>query len=229
MSSEDEHHHEDADGAPAPSPLRWVEELVNTRSIELGTDDVSTPAALGRWLDDRGLATGGAVTARDHRRAIRLREGLRALMAANNEVPSPPGGATEHPEPGADPLIDLGELARTLPLVLDVHGVVPRLVPMAPSSSMPRWPCCSPRWRSPSPMALGCGSRPAASRPAAGPTSTSPATGPGHGARWRPAATGPRPGPTASGPADTTTARAPGITVEVTRLFFRESRRRCHP
>ena len=36
----------DGDPAPAPLPLRWVEELVNTRSVELGTDDVATPGDL---------------------------------------------------------------------------------------------------------------------------------------------------------------------------------------
>ncbi len=45
----------DGDPAPAPLPLRWVEELVNTRSVEFGTDDVAAADDLAAWLQERDL------------------------------------------------------------------------------------------------------------------------------------------------------------------------------
>lgn len=105
--------------------LRWIEELINTRSIEFATDDLGTPDALGDWLRERELIPADVeVTPSDLRRAVRLREGLRALLVANNE---PDSDATDAP----DALDDLAALAQDLPLVLDVHADPPRLVPRA--------------------------------------------------------------------------------------------------
>ena len=82
----------DGDAAPAPLPLRWVEELVKTRSVELGTDDVATPGELASWLQERGLLPPAVrVTPAAHARALQVREGLRALIAANND--GEPAGA----------------------------------------------------------------------------------------------------------------------------------------
>ena len=70
----------DGDPAPAPLPLRWVEELVNTRSVELRTDDVATPGDLASWLRERDLLPPDVrVMPAAHARALQLREGLRAL------------------------------------------------------------------------------------------------------------------------------------------------------
>jgi predicted RNA-binding Zn ribbon-like protein len=111
-----------AGGSP-PAPLRLIEELVNTRSVEFGTDEISTAGAFADWLRARGLlADGGTVTADEHDRALRVREGLRALAALNNAEPDA--------EPGA--LTDLAGLARELPLVLDVESRPPRIVPRDP-------------------------------------------------------------------------------------------------
>jgi predicted RNA-binding Zn ribbon-like protein len=122
-----------ADAGETPAPLRLVEDFVNTRSVEFSTDDLDTPAALGEWLQGRGLlAAGTPVGAEDQRRAVRLREGVRALVAVNRgELPSTP-----EPGDGLDPgaLADLDRLARRLPLVVDVMPVPPRLVPAAPGT-----------------------------------------------------------------------------------------------
>ncbi|MQA88533.1 MAG: hypothetical protein GEV03_28950 [Streptosporangiales bacterium] len=127
---------EDAAGS-APLPLRWVEELVNTRNVEDDTDEIATADALADWLRARRLLPAGAsVTAAAHRRAVRVREGLRALIAANNPEPAAhPAGERQHPD-GVDPeaLADLAGLAHDLPLVLDVTGRPPRLVPRDPES-----------------------------------------------------------------------------------------------
>jgi predicted RNA-binding Zn ribbon-like protein len=121
----------DGDPAPAPLPLRWVEELVNTRSVELGTDDIATPGDLASWLQERDLLPPAVrVPPAAHARALQLREGLRALIAANNDgdPPAPAG-----PEDGVDPhaLAELARLANDLPLVLDVTARPARLASRA--------------------------------------------------------------------------------------------------
>jgi predicted RNA-binding Zn ribbon-like protein len=122
-----------AEPGETPASLRLVEDFLNTRSVELGTDDVGTPAALGEWLRDRGLLTAGSpVGPDDLRRAVRLREGVRALVAAHQgELP-----ATPDPGDGLDPaaLADLDGLARGLALVVDVTNDPPCLAPAAPGT-----------------------------------------------------------------------------------------------
>jgi predicted RNA-binding Zn ribbon-like protein len=118
--SERADHGPPADGSP-PAPLRLIEELVNTRSVEFGTDEIATPGALADWLRAHGLlADDRTVTDAEHDRALRVREGLRALAALNNA------------EPDEQPLTDLAGLARELPLVLDVESRPPRIVPRDP-------------------------------------------------------------------------------------------------
>lgn len=112
----------------APGPLRWVEEFVNSRSAEMRTDDVADPAALAGWLAERDLAPEGIrVTAGEHRRALRFREGLRALIAVNT-------GIVPETDPVADEALDLSALADLaatageLALVVSVAPVPPALV-----------------------------------------------------------------------------------------------------
>jgi CGNR zinc finger/Putative stress-induced transcription regulator len=146
--------------------LRWLEELVNTRSIETGRDEIATPDLLGSWLRDRRLLPAGVpVTAEEHDRAVRIREGLRELIAANNAGPAAGdsaragdgaladdraragdraqdrdnASATDSAQPSRharrDPrgpaLASLAGLARRLPLVLDLDGSQPRLMPLS--------------------------------------------------------------------------------------------------
>lgn len=74
---------------PAPSPaLRRVQEFVNTNDIEAGTDALGTPRQLHDWLAAAGeIHAGEKVTREAHRRAIAVREGIRALGLANNDRP----------------------------------------------------------------------------------------------------------------------------------------------
>ncbi len=65
-----------------------LEELVafvNTVDLESADDGLATPALLGAWVASRGRETEHAIEAATHRRALDLREGLRALGRANNE------------------------------------------------------------------------------------------------------------------------------------------------
>ena len=72
--------------------LRLVREFVNTRDFDEGTDRLADPRDLADWLVSSGLAAPGlTVGAADLRRAVELRESLRAALLANNDgaPPSP--------------------------------------------------------------------------------------------------------------------------------------------
>jgi predicted RNA-binding Zn ribbon-like protein len=73
---------------PAPPALRGLQAFVNTNDIEEERDALATPDQLRDWLTAAGaLPVGAAVTAREHARAIAVREGLRALGCVNNGEP----------------------------------------------------------------------------------------------------------------------------------------------
>lgn len=122
----------------APLPLRWVEELVNTRVALYGTDELTSPEALATWLSERQLVPQAArVGEDDHTRVLRVREGLRALLVANNATPSPPEGAPEalqHDRAALSALDDLAALTGDLSLKVDVTSQPPQLVPVADGS-----------------------------------------------------------------------------------------------
>ena len=70
----------------APGDLAQVREFVNTRDIDEGLDQLSTPAELGAWLEKHGLLEAGAeVSAADLRRARLFREALRGALLSNND------------------------------------------------------------------------------------------------------------------------------------------------
>ncbi|MFG1794788.1 CGNR zinc finger domain-containing protein [Nocardia sp. NPDC049149] len=108
------------------APLRRLVEFVNTRRAD--GDQIDTAETLSIWLRANDLLSADE-TAHDHHRARTLREGLRALLAANNADP------VTSPRPdGLDPTahIQLAALTATLPLTLDVTSTPPRLVPHSP-------------------------------------------------------------------------------------------------
>src|SRR5215208_3478588 len=72
----------------APQPLYLVQRFVNSIDLESGEDELSSPEALRGWFAQRGLMDGGdAVGPADLRRALDVREGLRALLLHNNGHP----------------------------------------------------------------------------------------------------------------------------------------------
>jgi predicted RNA-binding Zn ribbon-like protein len=72
----------------APEPLYLVQRFVNSVDIETGEDELSSPAGLRDWLAGRGLIDPAAdVTDADVRRAVEVREGLRAVLRHNNGLP----------------------------------------------------------------------------------------------------------------------------------------------
>jgi predicted RNA-binding Zn ribbon-like protein len=82
----------ESDGRPvAPGPLAIVQAFVNTRDLRTGADALSTPERMARWLSREGLLGDDEPAAvADLRRAVELREALRALLAANNGQPTEP-------------------------------------------------------------------------------------------------------------------------------------------
>jgi predicted RNA-binding Zn ribbon-like protein len=76
--------------SPAPGALALVQAFVNSRwdlEREL-REQLGSPAELAGWLTDHGLlAAGSRVTRKELRRALEVREGLRALLFANNGAP----------------------------------------------------------------------------------------------------------------------------------------------
>ncbi len=71
----------------APPVLRTVQELVNTSDPKHGRELLGDPGALASWLRTHGLDPGPGVSALAVERVHGLRNGLRALMAANNGAP----------------------------------------------------------------------------------------------------------------------------------------------
>jgi predicted RNA-binding Zn ribbon-like protein len=73
---------------PAPGDLELVRAFVNTRDIEEDREELGGPRDLSEWLAGRGLLRRGhAAGAADLRRALNLREALRALLLSNNGAP----------------------------------------------------------------------------------------------------------------------------------------------
>ena len=75
----------------APGSLEHVRAFVNTRDLEDGTEQLSDPSALARWLSARGLALAPPrATVAELVRAIQLREAIRAILLAHNTGEAPP-------------------------------------------------------------------------------------------------------------------------------------------
>jgi predicted RNA-binding Zn ribbon-like protein len=72
----------------APAPLAVLQRFVNSVSFEREEDELGSPEGLKGWLVERDLiAPDDQVTEGDLRRAVDVREGLRALLYANGGHP----------------------------------------------------------------------------------------------------------------------------------------------
>jgi predicted RNA-binding Zn ribbon-like protein len=79
---------ESAPDKRAPAPLDLVQRFVNSVDYDDGEEELTSPDALQKWLVQRELVSGDQPVAEaDLRRAIDVREGLRALLLANNGYP----------------------------------------------------------------------------------------------------------------------------------------------
>lgn len=115
--------------------LRLIEDLVNTRFVDAGTDELGSPAALAGWLRERGIDAPASLTAADLERVLVVREGLRAVAARNNAGEH--AGVDDVPDAvPPDALERLAALAPELALVLDVAADPPTLVPRADAGAV---------------------------------------------------------------------------------------------
>lgn len=74
---------------PAPTPLRLVQEFVNTNDIEGKRERFSSPGGLCDWLVDHELLQPTERLDKEGLdQAIDVREALRALSAAHNDLPA---------------------------------------------------------------------------------------------------------------------------------------------
>jgi predicted RNA-binding Zn ribbon-like protein len=74
--------------AAAPGRLRLVQLFLNTANLERGLDRLASADLLRDWLVEQDLlAPTVSVSRSDHRRAIAVREAIRALLLANNGAP----------------------------------------------------------------------------------------------------------------------------------------------
>ena len=109
-----EHVSEPGQRAPAPDPLRLVQDFVNTLDVENGTDLLSDSAGLAEWLRDQGLpGSGGPLTSADVAATAELREALRALLRAN---------AGGEPDPQAAAIVNRAAQHAPLRIRLDPAG-----------------------------------------------------------------------------------------------------------
>ncbi len=99
----------------APGELEQVRQFVNTLDVNPGTEELREPEDLRRWLIDRGLGPADMrVTRADLRRAIELREALRAVLVAHTDRALAPAGV-------CTTLDEFAERAR-LRIRFDKHG-----------------------------------------------------------------------------------------------------------
>jgi predicted RNA-binding Zn ribbon-like protein len=70
---------------PAPGDLELIRQFVNTYDVETAWEGLATPAELGAWLLERGLAPARrSLTDEDLATAVAFREALREVLAAND-------------------------------------------------------------------------------------------------------------------------------------------------
>ena len=80
----------------APGDLERVRAFVNTRDLEAGTEELASPEELAAWLRAHGLADDALrPSAGDLRRALEVREALRAAMLSHTDGAAPPAAAAQ--------------------------------------------------------------------------------------------------------------------------------------
>jgi predicted RNA-binding Zn ribbon-like protein len=127
-----------------PGDLLLVRDFVNTRELEEGHDELSSPEGLRAWLAGRGLLDAGPVAAEDVARAAEVREALRALLRANNGAEVDVDAAAETVDAAARRArleLRFRPAAEAAPGVEGVDGAIGRLLAVvARAMADGRWP-----------------------------------------------------------------------------------------
>jgi predicted RNA-binding Zn ribbon-like protein len=119
---------------PAPAALATVQAFVNTNDIEAGRDRFQSPADLREWLVDRELLEPGVdVSDDDLRRALAVREAIRALAAGHNHLAADSSAATtvlneQAARARLAPELDAREGLRIVPRAGGVDGALGHLL-----------------------------------------------------------------------------------------------------
>jgi predicted RNA-binding Zn ribbon-like protein len=108
--------------SPAPGRLAFVQAFENSfydLGERRGMDHFATRDGLAEWLEERGLDP-GEVSDADLRRAVAVRDGLRAILAEHNGVPrdAPAVAALRDAAHGLPVGIGIDDEGRTRPVVL---------------------------------------------------------------------------------------------------------------
>jgi predicted RNA-binding Zn ribbon-like protein len=116
--------------APAPGPLRLVQQFVNTNDLEGGPELLPDAPAVRAWFAEAGLGE-VAVDDDDHTRAIELREAIRELVSAHAGLPHDPAAAdvvdAAGERAGLRPVLD-DPATRFEPAAEGVDGALGRIV-----------------------------------------------------------------------------------------------------
>jgi predicted RNA-binding Zn ribbon-like protein len=119
---------------PAPVPLRLVQEFLNTNDIEAVRERFASPGQLREWLvDNELLHSATPITTQELTNAIELREALRALAAAHNQLPADTASAIKVVNQAAGyaqltPSLTSAERLALEPQVPGVAGALGRIV-----------------------------------------------------------------------------------------------------
>jgi predicted RNA-binding Zn ribbon-like protein len=108
--------------SPAPGRLALVQAFENSfydLGEQRGMDHFATREGLAGWLEQRGFDP-GEVSDADLRRAVAVRDGLRAILAENNGAPrdAPAFAALREAADGLPVAIGVDDDGRTWPVVL---------------------------------------------------------------------------------------------------------------
>jgi len=119
---------------PAPAPLATVQAFVNTNDLEGGRERLGSPDDLRAWLVDHELLEpAGDVSDDELRRAIAMREAIRALAAGHNHLPADSESAMALLNAQAErarlaPELDVQEGLRIVPRAGGVDGALGQLL-----------------------------------------------------------------------------------------------------
>ena len=119
---------------PAPAPLATVQAFVNTNDLEGGSERLGSPDDLRAWLVDHELLEpAGDVSDDELRRAIAMREAIRALAAGHNHLPADSESAMALLNAQAErarlaPELDVQEGLRIVPRAGGVDGALGQLL-----------------------------------------------------------------------------------------------------
>src|SRR4051812_29747393 len=109
-----------------------IVDFVNTAGFGPDREDLPTPASLVAWLSEQGLDPGARATAAEYEEARRVREALRDLLSAHNEVEADVARATAVLDAAARHArlgVRFGEgRARVEPEARGVRGAVGRIL-----------------------------------------------------------------------------------------------------